>query len=91
MKSSLILAMVLSTMALAAPISAFAMPVVGDIIGTNPKDATAALEKAGCKLDAFEAEDGKVEARCIDAASGKTMEIAIDPKTGAVTDIKSGD
>lgn len=91
MKSSLILAMALSTAVFAAPIAAFALPVVGDIVGTNPKDATAALEKVGCKVDAFEAEDGKIEAKCTDTATSKMVEIYIDPKTGAVADVKSGD
>lgn len=91
MKSSLLLAVVLSTAALAAPISAFALPVVGDIVGTNPKDATAALEKVGCKVDAFEAEGGKIEAKCTDTATNKLVEIYIDPKTGAVAEVKSGD
>lgn len=91
MKSSLILAMALATAALASPIAVFAMPLVGDIVGTNPKDATAALEKAGCKLDAFEAEGGKIDARCTDVATGTLMEVSIDPKTGAVASIKSGD
>ena len=68
-----------------------ATPVIGDIIGTNQADATAALEKSGCTVTAFEAEDGKVEGVCTDTATGKVMEIVIDPKTGAITDLKEGD
>lgn len=81
-RNALILALSLS----ALPLSALAMPVVGDIVGTNPTDATAALEKAGCKVAEFEAEDGKIEAKCTDEA-GKLWEVYIDPKTGAVTQI----
>jgi hypothetical protein len=88
MKSTLILAMTLAT--LSAPM-AFAMPAIGDIVGTNPDEAKAALEKAGCPVDEFEAEDGKIEAKCKDAATGAAMEVYIDPKTGAVTEIKSED
>ncbi len=82
-RNALILALSLT----ALPMAALAMPVVGDILGTNPTDATAALEKAGCKVAEFEAEDGKIEAKCTDEA-GKMWEVYIDPKTGAVTQIK---
>jgi len=83
----------LSTLALAAllPLQAFAMPVVGDIVGTDPVAAKAALEAAGCMVDAFEAEDGKIEAKCKDSATGAMMEVYIDPASGAVTEIKAGD
>lgn len=74
-----------------APFAAMALPVVGDVVGTTPEAATAALEAAGCKVTAFEAEDGKIEAKCTDAATNAAMEIYIDPKTGAVTEVKSGD
>jgi hypothetical protein len=74
-----------------APIAALAMPSVGDIVGTNPKDATAAHEKAGCKVTTFEAEGGKIEAKCNDAATGKVAEVYIDPKSGAVADVKFTD
>ncbi len=89
MKRSLMLALTLA--ALSAPLAAYALPVVGDIVGTNPKDATAALETAGCKVSSFEAEDGKIEAKCTDAATNKMMEIYIDPKTGAIVDMKTDD
>lgn len=85
-RSSFALALVLA----AAPLAALAMPAVGDIVGTNPGDATAALEKAGCKVTAFEAEGGKIEAQCTDEA-GKLQEIYIDPKTGAIAEIKAGE
>jgi Peptidase propeptide and YPEB domain len=71
------------------PMSAFAMPVVGDMIGTDPDTATAALVKAGCTVNAFEAEGGKIEAKCTDTATRKAMEVYIDPATGKVADIKS--
>lgn len=75
---------------LAAPAAALAMPAVGDIVGTNPTDATAALAKAGCAVRKFEAEKGKIEAKCIDAAD-KRWEVYIDPVTGAVTRVKADD
>ena len=83
----------LSTLALATflPLQAFAMPVVGDLVGTDPVAAKAALEAAGCMVDAFEAEDGKIEAKCKDSATGAMMEVYIDPASGAVTEIKAGD
>lgn len=74
-----------------APMAAMAMPAVGDMVGADPETVKAALEKAGCPVDEFEAEDGKVEAVCTDAATGKGMEIAIDPATGLVTAIKAKD
>ncbi|MCW1918186.1 PepSY domain-containing protein [Rhodobacter sp. KR11] len=64
---------------------------IGDVIGTNGDEAKVALEKAGCPVEKFEAEDGKVEAVCKMATTGEMMEIVIDPATGAVTDIKMGD
>ena len=73
------------------PMAAFAMPAVGDMIGTDPATATAALEKAGCKVNAFEAEDGKIEAKCTDMATQKAMEVYIDPASGKVTEIKAED
>ncbi|MEF3046955.1 PepSY domain-containing protein [Pseudotabrizicola sp. L79] len=85
-KSPLLLALALT----AAPLAAWAMPAVGDIVGTNPTDATAALAAAGCTVTEFEAEGGKIEAKCTDEA-GKKHEVYIDPKTGAVTEIKMED
>lgn len=82
---------VILALALVAPVAAFAMPKVGDVVGTNPEEAKAAIEKAGCMVDEFEAEDGKIEAKCKDSETGKGMEVYIDPKTGAVTDIKAED
>ena len=82
----------LLTLALAAsPMAALAMPAVGDIVGTNPEDATAALKAAGCEVTQFEAEGGKIEAKCTDTATSKMMEVYIDPKTGAVAEIKAED
>ena len=74
-----------------APMAALALPAVGDLIGTDPDSAKVALETAGCALDAFEAEDGKIEAKCKDTATGKNVEIYIDPASGAVVDIKEND
>lgn len=73
-----------------APLAAAAMPAVGDHVGTNPADATAALQKAGCMVSEFEAEDGKIEAKCADA-SGARWEIYIDPKSGNVTKASAED
>lgn len=73
-----------------APLSAFAMPAVGDVIGTNPTDATAALEAAGCMGPRFESEHGKIEAKCLDAENHK-WEVYIDPNTGVVTKVSAND
>ena len=82
----------LSILALSAmPMAAAAMPAVGDMIGTDPTTATAALEAAGCKVAEFEAEDGKIEAKCTDTATNKLMEIYLDPATGKVVEIKAED
>ncbi len=74
-----------------APMAALAAPAVGDLIGTDAETAKAALEAAGCPVDDFEAEDGKVEAVCTDTATGKAIEVAIDPATGLVTAITDKD
>lgn len=84
----LLLSLALATL---APMVAMAMPAVGDMVGTTPDAAKAALEAAGCPVDEFEAEDGKIEAKCTDAATGKAMEIYIDPASGNVTEIKDAD
>lgn len=73
------------------PMAAAAMPVVGDVIGTDPTTATAALEAAGCKVAEFEAEDGKIEAKCTDTATNKLMEVYLDPASGKVVEIKAED
>ncbi|MEZ5887196.1 MAG: PepSY domain-containing protein [Paracoccaceae bacterium] len=87
MKSKLLLALAVA----ALPVGAFAEPKVGDMVGTNADDATAALEAQGCKVNGFEMEDGKVEARCTETASGKVWDLYIDPKTGAIADAKAAD
>ncbi len=91
MNRKLILGLVLAAAPFAAPLAALAMPAVGDVVGTNPEAATAALKAAGCTLRGFEAEGGKIEAKCTDDATGKPMEVYIDPASGKVTRIKSGD
>ena len=82
---------VLTLVAALSPVAAFALPVVGDVLGTTPETATAALEAAGCKVNSFEPEDGKIEAKCTETATGKMWEIYIEPKTGAVAEVKSDD
>ncbi|MFN4192089.1 MAG: PepSY domain-containing protein [Tabrizicola sp.] len=91
MKNRFLSMIALAALTLAAPPAALAMPAVGDLVGTDAETAKAALEKAGCPVEAFEAEDGKVEAKCKDAATGKLMEIYIDPASGKITDIKEKD
>lgn len=86
MKAPYLIALVFS----AAPISAMAMPSVGDMIGSNPEDATVALEAAGCLKPYFQAEDGKIEAKCRDA-DGHKWEVYIAPDSGRVTEIKADD
>ncbi len=78
-------------LALSGPVAALAMPAVGDVIGTDPEAAKAALADKGCTVNDFEPEDGQIEAKCTDTASGADMEVYIDPATGAVTAIKAED
>jgi len=85
MKSMIVLVLTLA----AAPVGAWAMPVVGDVVGTSAEAAKAALAKAGCPATRFEAEDGTVEAICTDDSTQKAWDISIDPKTGAILDIKT--
>ena len=70
-----------------APLAAMAMPVVGDVVGNNANDATAALAAKGCTVVGFEAEGDMIEAKCTDEAM-KMWEVYIDPTTGAVAEIK---
>ncbi len=76
--------------AFAVPFAANAMPAVGDHVGTSPDAARAALATAGCKVSKFEAEGGKIEAKCYDASNVR-WEVYIDPKSGNVTKIKADD
>jgi hypothetical protein len=78
-------------LAAVTPMAALAMPAIGDMVGTDPATAKAALETAGCMVDEFEAEDGKIEAKCKDAATGADMEVYIDPASGKVVEIKAED
>lgn len=87
MKLKLLAILALSSM----PVAAVAMPAVGDMIGTDPATAKAALEKAGCTVNDFSAENGNIEAKCTEVATGKPMEVYIDPATGKVADIKGND
>lgn len=87
MKNRILLALALTT----TPFAAMALPSVGDMVGTNPEAATIALKTAGCTVQKFGVEDGQIEAKCTDDATGALTEVYIDPKTGAVTEIKMGD
>lgn len=83
--------LIIATLAAALlPLAASAAPAVGDVVGTTPEAATAALKEMGCEVKSFEAEDGKIEAKCADA-DGKMSEVYIDPATGAITEIKRGE
>lgn len=77
--------------AVALPGGAFALPQVGDVVGTNPEVVRPALEAAGCTVDEFEVEDGLVEAKCHEVASGKRWEIYIDPQTGMIKKLSGND
>jgi hypothetical protein len=70
------------------PAAAMAAPTVGLTVGTTPDDAKAALEAAGCPVSEFEAEDGKIEAKCVDKESSKHFEVYIDPANGTVVEVK---
>ena len=74
-----------------SPLAALAMPVVGDVVGTNAEAATAVLEAAGCPAQGFELEDGMIEAQCTETATGKVWDLYIDPKTGAIAEIRASD
>lgn len=74
-----------------APMAALAMPAEGDILGTTPETATAALAAAGCEVLGFEAEGNKIEAKCKETETGKIWDLYIDPKTGAALKLMSSD
>ena len=78
-------------LALTMPAGAFAMPALGDVIGTDPETATTALKEAGCEVREFEVEDGLIEAKCVETETSTLWEIYIDPADGTVARIKSED
>jgi Peptidase propeptide and YPEB domain len=91
MKTRILSLVAVVTLPMFVPMAALAMPAIGDVVGTEPVAAKAALEAAGCMVDEFEAEDGKIEAKCTDSATGAKMEVYIDPASGAVVEIKAED
>jgi hypothetical protein len=88
-RSTLPATLAAALIALALPGAALALPSVGDVLGTDPDTVRAALDAQGCPVSGFEAEDGKIEAKCEETATGKAWEIYIDPATGAVAQVKS--
>lgn len=88
MKTTFSLPAVAVAFALALPTLALAAaPKAGDVLGKTPDEVKVALEKAGCTVTAFGAEDGMVEAKCTDKA-GMKHEVYIDPSNGTVTNVK---
>lgn len=77
--------------ALTLPSAALALPSVGDALGTDAATVRAALESQGCPVTGFEAEDGKIEAKCRETATGTKWEIYIDPATGRVARVSQDD
>ncbi len=76
---------------LCLPGAALALPAIGDVLGTDAAAVRAALEAQGCPVIKFEAERGKIEAKCTETATGQRWEFYIDPATGAVTGVKMDD
>jgi hypothetical protein len=83
MRHPILLALALSV----TPLTGFAMPQLGEVVGINPTDAGAALAKAGCRLTSFYVERGRLEAKCLELAYDKTWEVYIDRTSGAVVDM----
>jgi hypothetical protein len=76
--------------ALGAPGAALALPAAGDVLGTDAASVAAALEAQGCAVRSVKLDDGRIEAKCRETATGKSWELYIDPVSGAVARIKSG-
>ncbi len=87
MKRSITLASAIALL----PFTAFAMPEIGAMIGTNPEAASAALKQAGCEVREFDTEDGMIEAKCTETATGKHWEVYINPAEGTVVQMKIDD
>lgn len=69
------------------PVAAMAaLPSVGTQVGASAEEVKAAMDLAGCPLQAMAVESGKVAATCRDAA-GATWKVVIDPTTGRVTEV----
>ncbi|MDG4650453.1 PepSY domain-containing protein [Roseibacterium sp. SDUM158017] len=67
--------------ALAAP--AFAMPGIGDAVGTTLDEARSALAAQGLTMTEYDLDDGRIE---ITAHDDETrVELYLDPQSGAVT------
>jgi uncharacterized membrane protein YkoI len=65
----------------AAP--AFAMPAIGDVIGTTLAEAEAALGEQGLTMTEYDLDDGRIEITAHDDA--QRVELYLDPETGTVT------
>lgn len=84
-------ALIVLLTATSLPFTAAAAPKVGDTVGQNAKDATAALQALGCEPHGFEAEDGQIEAKCVLAKTGQQLEVYIDPASGRISRVKADD
>lgn len=71
------------------PAAAFAVPVVGETVGTTMEDITSNLQNAGYEVREIEADDDELEAVIV--ADGQLYELEISPDTGMITEIELED
>lgn len=71
------------------PAAAFAVPVVGETVGTTMEEITGNLQSAGYEVREIEADDDELEA--VIAADGQLYELEISPDTGMITEIELED
>lgn len=71
------------------PAVAFAVPIVGQTVGTTVEEITSNLHNAGYEVREIEADDDELEAVIL--ADGQLMELEISPDTGMITEIEMED
>lgn len=67
------------------PAVAFAVPIVGETVGTTVEEITSNLHNAGYEVREIEADDDELEAVIL--ADGQLMELEISPENGMITEI----
>lgn len=71
------------------PSAAFAVPVVGDTVGTTAEEITNNLQAAGYEVREIELDDDELEALIV--ADGQLFELEVSPQTGLITEVELED
>jgi hypothetical protein len=71
------------------PAAAFAVPAVGDTVGTTAEEITNNLQAAGYEVREIELDDDELEALIV--ADAQLFELEVSPQTGLITEVELED